>query len=280
MTWDQTCKIRVGAHELAYHREGEGETLLFVHGITTNSFIWRPLVALLSDRYQVIALDLLGCGDSDQPLDVSYGIASHVERLHGFMEALGLGRVTLIGHDIGGGISQRFATQYPERLDRLVLMNTVGYDFWPVQPIITMRTPILRQLALAALDLGMFKLVVQRGVFHRKRVDDELMAQFWKPLRTPEGRKAFLHFAESLDNSDLTSITEALRALPMPVLVMRGQNDLYLPAAISETLHRDIPGSTLVEIREAGHFLQVDQPGAIARSLRAFLETAKPQKDI
>ena len=264
-------KLRIQGHDLAFHRQGHGDPVLLVHGITTYSFIWQRLFARLAEQHDVVAVDLLGCGDSDKPLDVSYSVASHAERLEALTQALGFGPFSFIGHDIGGGIAQRFAVMHPERLTHVAILNGVAYDFWPVQPILTMRTPIIRQLAMATLDLGAFRLIIQRGVFHKDRVTSELMAAFWKPMKTREGRKAFLHFAESLDNRDLMSISDDLRRTKLPFLIIRGRDDVYLSAEIAHRLHREIPGSRLVEIPEAGHFLQEDQPERLIAELEAFL---------
>lgn len=265
-------RIRIQGHELAYHRQGRGSQVLLVHGITTYSFIWQDLFQALAEHHDVVALDLLGCGASDKPLDVSYSLASHADRLEAFTRALGFGPFTLVGHDLGGGIAQRFIVAHPDRLLRTALVNTVAYDYWPVQPIISLQTPIVRQLAMAALDLGALRLIVKRGVVHKDRVTPELMAQFWKPLETREGRKAFLHFAESLDNRDLTAIAGDLRQTQVPLLILRGTEDVYLSAEIAHRLHREIPGSRLVEIPEAGHFIQVDQPERLRAELAAFMD--------
>lgn len=264
-------RLRIQGHELAYHRRGRGAPLLLVHGITTYSFIWQGLFTQLAEHHDVVAVDLLGCGDSDKPLDVSYSVASHVDRLEAFTRALGWGPFGFIGHDIGGGIAQRFAVKHPERLTHAAVLNGVAYDFWPVQPILTMRTPIVRQLAMAALDLGALKLIVKRGIFHSERVTPELMADFRRPLETREGRKAFLHFAESLDNRDLTAISEDLRQTRIPFLILRGLEDVYLSGEIAHRLHQEIPGSRLVEVAEAGHFFQLDQPERLVAELHAFL---------
>ncbi|MDR3684286.1 MAG: alpha/beta fold hydrolase [Geothrix sp.] len=266
-------KLRVHGHQLAYHRMGKGPPVLLVHGITTYSFIWKGVLPGLAEDHEVVAVDLLGCGDSDKPLDASYGIAEQVELLESFTQALGFGPFSLVGHDIGGGIAQRFAVQHPDRLTHAAVINGVAYDFWPVQPIIAMRTPIIRQLAMATLDLGAFSLIVRRGVFHKERVTPELMALFRRPLETRHGRKAFLHFAESLDNRDLTTISGELRQTKVPFLIVRGANDVYLSTEISEKLHREIPGSRLDEVPHAGHFIQVDQPERLVELLRAFLRT-------
>jgi len=267
----ETLKMRVQGHDLAYHRMGRGAPVLLVHGITTNSFIWRNLMPGLALHRDVIAVDLLGCGESDKPLEVSYGIAAHAQRLEAFTQALGLGKFAFVGHDLGGGIAQRFAVDFPERLTHAAVLNGVAYDFWPVQPIVAMRTPILRQLAMATLDLGALKLIVKRGVFHKDRVTPELMALFTAPMATREGRKAFLHFAASLDNQDLMSISDRLHQTRVPFLIIRGMDDVYLSAEIARRLHRELTGSRLVEIPEAGHFIQEDQPARLLDELHAFL---------
>jgi pimeloyl-ACP methyl ester carboxylesterase len=176
----------------------------------------------------------------------------------------------MVGHDIGGGITQRFAVEHPERLTHAVVMNSVGYDYWPVQPILTLRTPIIRQLVMATMDLGAFQQIVKRGMYYKDRVTPELMDLFWKPLRTPLGRKAFLHFAACLDNRDLTSIAEALKETKVPFLIIRGMEDVYLDEEIAHRLHREIPGSRALAFPEAGHFLQEDQPERLVDALEEF----------
>lgn len=260
----------VDGHRIAYHRSGSGEPIVLVHGITTYSFIWQTMVPLLESDYDVIAVDLLGCGESDTPLDVSYAIQDHAARLEEFADAIGLDRFHLVGHDLGGGIAQIFAVNHPERLIDLVLANTVAYDFWPVQPITALRTPIVRQLLMASFDLGTFRLVIKRGLYHKERLDDALMAQFTAPMSTTEGRQAFMHFARCLDNHNLTDIADRLPSLPMPVLIVRGDADPYLSAVISERLHDAIPGSTLLHVPTSSHFIQVDEPAVFTEAIRDF----------
>lgn len=268
-------KLRIDGHELAYHRCGQGDPVLLVHGITTYSFIWQGLFEALAQHHDVVAVDLLGCGDSDMPLDVSYSLAAHAERLEAFTRALGFGPFTFIGHDLGGGIAQRFLARFPERLVRVAVINSVAFDYWPVQPILAMRTPIVRQLAMAALDLGALTLIIKRGLFHPGRLTPGLLADFRRPLLTRGGRKAFLHFAECLDNRDLMEIGEDLRGCRVPFLIIRGRDDVYLSGEIAHRLQAEIPGSRLVEIPEAGHFLQVDQPDLVLTELEAFLEAGR-----
>jgi len=153
----------------------------------------------------------------------------------------------------------------------LVVANTVAYDFWPVQPITALRTPIMRQLLMATFDFGTFRIVVKRGLYHKERLTEELMECFMAPMNTTDGRKAFLHFARCLDNHNLTSIADELRDLEVPTLILRGDHDPYLSATISEKLHREIPGSRFEHIATASHFIQIDEPEWLVDHVLAFV---------
>lgn len=261
----------VTGERIAYHRSGSGPVVLLVHGITTYSFIWRRIIPLLEDEYDVVAVDLLGCGESDMPLDTSYAIQDQADRLWEFMNELGIEHYHYVGHDLGGGIGQILAVRHPEVVRSLTLVNSVGYDFWPVQPITALRTPIIRQFMMASFDLGTFRIVVNRGIYHSERLDAELMSLFTAPFKTSRGRKAFMHFARCLDNHNLTEIATDLRQLKMPVMIVRGDADPYLSPAIAEKLHAEIPGSRLERIATASHFLQEDEPEWLADLLRDFM---------
>jgi len=263
----------INDQKICYTRRGnaDGDVILLVHGITTYSFIWRRILPYLEKDYDVIVIDLLGCGSSDMPLDVSYSIKAHEARLFDFIQQLGIQRLHLVGHDLGGGISQIFAINHPKMLLSLTLINSVAYDFWPVQPIIAMRTPVIRQLLMGALDLGMMKLLVKAGMYHKERVDDALMTLFWKPLQRREGRKAFMHFARCLDHHNLMDIADQLRQLDVPALIMRGDADPFLGEAAAEKLHADIPASQLLRIATASHYLMEDEPGWVADNILTFI---------
>ena len=267
----QDRTLDLAGQTYAWKELGEGEPLLLVHGITTWSFIWEGMMPLLAGRFRVLALDLLGCGRSSKPLDVSYALKDHAERIPRFLDALGIDRVHYVGHDLGGGIGQILAVRHPGRVLDLALVNSVAYDFWPVQPIIAMRTPIVRELAMASLDLGTFRLIIKRALHHKNLLTDELLERFRWPLATAEGRKAFLHFAHCLNNRDLMDIETNLRNLSLPVLIVRGQADPYLSSAISEKLSREIPGARLLAVPTGGHYLMLDEPALLAGEILRFI---------
>ncbi|MCP3941832.1 MAG: alpha/beta hydrolase [Desulfobacteraceae bacterium] len=267
----------ISGNKIVYYSQGKGEPIVLIHGITTYSFIWQKIVPLLIKKYNVISLDLPGCGDSDKPLNTDYSIKNHAMLFNEFVTKIGLEKFHMVGHDLGGGITQIFAVRYPDRLFDLALINSVAYDFWPVQPISALATPILGQLLLASLDFGTFKMIVKRGLFHKERVTPKLMNSFWRPLNTQSGRKAFIHFAKSLDNQDLVKITNQLKKIKLPTLIIRGEKDAYLGPELSTWLHRTIPKSKFVNVPTGGHFIQEDEPEIIADNLIRFYQENKDE---
>jgi len=269
MAEQQNCLV--DGHRMVYQQSGTGEPLLLVHGITTYSFIWRKVIPSLSRSFKVIAVDLLGCGASAMPLDQSFSLKEHARRLASLIDSLSLDRPHFVGHDLGGGIGQIVAVQHGEKIRSLTMINSVGHDFWPVQPISILRTPIVRQFLMSLVDRRIFRTIVSRGLYHKNLLSEELMELFWEPLKSAIGRKAFLAFAKSLDNRNLTELEKELQCLNLPVLILRGDADPYLSAAIAEKLHRDIPNSRLQRIPTASHYLMEDEPEWTVRQIIDFI---------
>ena len=265
-------KAEVEGLHLAYYESGTGEPVVFLHGITTSSFIWKNVIPHVNKNYRAITVDLLGCGNSDRPHDIDYSLQNQAYLLRKFIQFLKLEKIHLVGHDIGGGIAQIFAVRFSDLLYDLVLINPIGYNYWPVQPISTIRTPIIRQIAMAAFDRGILRIIVKRGLFHKNKLTEDLLTDFTNEMNTPSKRKAFLKLAKSLDNKELMVIKNKLTGLNIPVLIIRGDSDVYLNPIICERLHNDIPGSKYFKINSAGHFIQIDEPGWLSSQILNFYQ--------
>jgi pimeloyl-ACP methyl ester carboxylesterase len=264
----KSCKINGNA--IAYYRVGKrkNQTVLLVHGLSTYSFIWRNIVPTMSQTYDVIAVDLLGCGDSDKPLDVEYSLTEHVEILKKFIKKLRVKKIHYVGHDVGGGIGQIMAIKYPDLLYDLTLINTVAYDSWPIKPAITMYIPFIRKLAVTS----KLRSIVKRALFFKQRCTPELMQFFLRPMETKEGRQAFLHFSRCHANRNLAEFSEDLRKVNLPVFIIRGEADVYLSVEIAKRLQREIPGSILLRIGTGGYFIQEDEPEKLSDEIVNFFQ--------
>ncbi len=256
----ETRFVEVDGHRLAYHRAGSGETVILVHGITTYSFIWQDVAPLLED-YDVIAIDLLGCGESDMPLDVSYAIQDHADRLYEFVQALGIEKFHLVGHDLGGGPprSSRCASRdarhphaHEQRRLRLLAGSAHHRDANPD------RAPA----AHGHLRSGHVPpRRAPRGVHNKELVTDALMAQFNMPLATSAGRQAFMHFARCLDNHNLTDIADGAPRADRAHAHHPRRRGPVPSAEIAEKLHAEIPDSTLPALPRRGAFRAARRAG-------------------
>ena len=128
------CEQNLEIHLEEYGKNNKGMPILFVHGIPTNARLWRHVQKNLEGNFHSYAMDMVGYGQSSMPLDdFEHTFNNQAEAIKGVIEELGLkGNVILVGHDHGGGVCQVFASKYCDYISRLVLLNPVAYDYWPV----------------------------------------------------------------------------------------------------------------------------------------------------
>jgi pimeloyl-ACP methyl ester carboxylesterase len=260
-------KVFVGGHPMAYNRKGRGEPVLLVHGILAHSFIWRDVVPRLAERHDVLTVDLLGCGDSTMPMSLSLSLKAQADYLAELIHWLGLGKVHFVGHEVGGAIGQVLAVRHPRTVRSLTLVNSVAGDLWPVFPVSALKTPLLKYAVLSLLDAGLSGWLVRRALSHREKVTEPLMNEYHRPLQTIIGRRALLHFARCLESADLVAMEPELRKLTIPVNVVWGTGERYLPPATLDRLVATFPKCTQRKIEGAGHLVPIDEPARLVDAL-------------
>jgi uncharacterized protein (TIGR00369 family) len=266
-------KIRTFAGDLAYLRKGQGPPLLLVHGIPSSSYLWRDVIDPLSATFDVLAPDLLGYGDSDKRMDVDLSIAAQARYMVAFMETLGVHQAAVAGHDIGGGVAQLMAVDEPQRVARLILIDSVVDNNWPVADIARLKEPAWDQI-MVNIDLrsGLRK-GLEAGMVTEGRVTDELVDEWTRPFQDLGGRRAYLRAARALNNRDLTGRSRHIEEIETPTLILWGANDKFLEPAWADTLKQKFRNSTVEIIDPGGHFLPLDRPDAVTEAITRFLTT-------
>ena len=254
-----------------YVDEGQGAPVLLLHGEPTSSFLWRNIVPQLPGRK--IAPDLIGFGRSDKPEDIGwYSYDRHVDSVARLVAELDLRELTLVVHDWGGPIGLRVAVEEPERIERLVILNT-GIGGGPPSETWLRFRDIVRQLG-GALDIGR---LVEAGT--AQGLSNEVREAYDAPFPTPESKAGVLAFPELVptdpdhpNTRPMNRVLEALTRWEKPTLVVWGVEDTVLPSALAERFVELIPGARgplLVE--GASHFLQEDKPDDVAEAIREFI---------
>lgn len=280
MNWrEYQAKQRVaeiGDRFISYVDEGEGDPVILLHGMPTWGFLWHPLLSSLSGSHRVLIPDLIGYGYSDKRDGFDRSIAKQAEAIHVWMEKIGMERATFVGHDIGGGVALRLATLFPGRVDRLCLMNSVCYDSWPVEAILQLGHPETRRRLSARTAILLMKQGLKMGF--TSSPSNDLLDGLLIPYATETGKLSLIRNAVAVDTNQTMEIVPLLQRITAPTLILWGEDDRLQPVDYGERLAWDIPGARLIRIKQACHFVMIDQPGEVERDLIAFLGGAKVER--
>jgi pimeloyl-ACP methyl ester carboxylesterase len=274
----------VHGREVRYLRAGSGPVLLAIHGMAGCAENWRAVIEPLARAHTVIAPDLPGHGESD-PGGGDYSLGALASDLRDLLLSLGHERATLVGHSLGGGIAMQFTYQFPEMVERLVLVSSGGLG-----PEVSV---ILRAAALPGADLFISATAsagrragsaLARGlgaVGLRPNADIAEVARGYASLADPARRRAFLATLRSVVGTGGQRVAAGDRlylAEALPILIVWGSRDPIIPAAHGEAAHESLPGSRLEIFEGAGHLPQLEQPARFAAVLDRFLAETEPAR--
>ncbi|MBA2241218.1 MAG: alpha/beta fold hydrolase [Solirubrobacterales bacterium] len=259
---------------LAHIDEGEGPPVVFLHGEPTWSFLWRDVIGpVLESGYRCIAPDLAGFGRSDKPTDLGwYSFDRHAEQTASLLSGLDLREATLVVHDWGGPIGLRLAVEHPDRIARIVAMDT-GL-FTGEQPM-SDAWHAFRDFVERTEDLPISMLVRNATA---RGISEQVAAAFDAPFPTPEskaGARAFpliLPTTPAMPGAEAGRHTrDALGDDERPKLCIWADSDPVIPFEVGERFARSIGAEPPVKIERASHFLQLDAGEQIGRVIADWL---------
>ena len=276
-------EVVLHGHRVRFHRSGDGPLLVLLHGIASTADTWAPVATGLAANHTVLAPDLLGHGASAKPRG-DYSLGAYASGVRDLITALGHERATVVGHSLGGGIAMQFAYQFPERVERLVLISSGGLGR-EVHPILRASTLPGSEIVLAL--LGRRWLRTTGGAVGATlgrlglRAGEDLagVAAGIASLGDADARGAFVHTARAAidPGGQRVSATDRLYlAAHLPTLIVWGERDPIIPAAHGEAAHAAIPGSRLEIFAGAGHFPHREQPVRFVSLVEDFMRSTEP----
>jgi pimeloyl-ACP methyl ester carboxylesterase len=273
-----TANTLVKGSRIAYGVYGEGRPVVLVHGTPSSSLIWRNIVPqLVSSGYKVHVYDLLGYGLSERPWDrtVDTSMTGQVAILEGLLEQWGLDKTHIVAHDIGGGLTQRFAVFHPERLLSLTLIDVVSYDSYPSQRTREQMKAGLESLVKADGDAhrAHFKAWLLSAVKDQDKLAQSSLETYLDYISGPIGQASLIeHQIRHYDPKHTMEVAPRLGELgKLSVQLIWGKDDMWQVVDWAHKLHGAIPGSELHVVDDAGHFSLEDQPERISGLLVDFL---------
>lgn len=265
--------VEVNGTQLSYLEAGSPDSppLLLLHG-TFWSRVWQPVLPLLAGELRCLALDFPGFGCSEGELDVEEAsVPALAKVVEAAADALGLDTFAVAAHDIGGGVAQHLAA-YSGRVTRLVLVNAVMFDSWPVPAVERFRDPALRA-ATSTEDLLAARTKTMQLTVERPLTAEEI-SDYVSPWRSPARARSWMAMAAAADPRYTLDVLPALKSAALPTRLIWGRNDDFQKVTFARRYVAELPSSDLVEVT-GKHIPMEDSPREIAAAMLDHLSGSR-----
>jgi Predicted hydrolases or acyltransferases (alpha/beta hydrolase superfamily) len=266
--------IDVDGIRVHYQEAGDANApaLVLIHGFASSTLVWsKVFLALAQEGYRVIAVDMLGYGYSAKPRNGEYTIAGQAKLLTRLLDCLGIARAIFIGSSYGGAVAATCALDYPDRVEKLVLVGTVNNNRPLAYKLMRVfGSPVFGDV-VSPLLIGSRRLLRRRmkRVYDRHSwvLDERRVEARHLPLRASGTQRAIIR---TVRGWDAERISRDAHLISQPTLLLWGENDLEIPLADGERLHAEIPGSRLIVFLNCGHLPHEEYPEAFTNLVIDF----------
>jgi len=259
----QTSKeVLVFGQKINYIEAGSGPTVILLHGLGGSSQVWQFNIGPLAEKYHVVVPDQIGFGKSDKPL-VNYRIRTYVDFLDQFCKQLKIERATLVGNSMGGWIGAMFTAAFPDRVDKLVLVDAAGYA--PPKDLDTRVFFGLNPTTREGMKVLVAKVFYNKAFLTDAAIDQAIAAR----LAAGDGY-TINSITESIIRGE-DFLDDIVKTIKRPTLIVWGRQDGLVSLADGERFNKDIAGSKLVVVDQCGHVPNVEKPGEFNAALLKFL---------
>jgi pimeloyl-ACP methyl ester carboxylesterase len=277
--------VTIHGHRRAFIRRGSGPALLLLHGLGCDHSTWGPVLDQLAKRFTVVAPDLLGHGSSDKPR-ADYSVGGYANGMRDLISVLGIDRVTVVGHSLGGGVAMQFAYQYPELTERLVLVAPGGFGPEVTPAIRAVTTPGFHQVAglltlpgVRQASTTALRLLARSGLPQARDLDE--VARILDSFKDERTRAAIRHVVRAVVDWRGQVITVSDRAYlteSMPMCVVWGEDDMVIPATHARIAAQVAPSARVEMLPNCGHFPHRDHPQRFVKVLQEFVRHSEPAR--
>lgn len=276
--------VDVLGSKMHYVEQGSGDTILFLHGIPTSSYLWRNILPQLSDAHQCIAVDLIGLGKSDKP-DIEYTVFDHIKYIEGFIDALSLSNITLVAHAWGSVIGFDIAMRRPELFKGLAFVES------QVRPVVdsSMLSLPMHELTALLKDNEETKKLLKDSTYYIDKIlpagvlrslTEEELSHYREPFLESGSGQPIWQFLHDLPKGEqrsnvlelIENYSQKLQQSDLPKLMMYAVPGFNTTMSTVAWAKENLPNLTLTDIGEGLHYPQESNPKAIGDALRDWLQ--------
>lgn len=264
-----TRQVEIYGQKIYYQEAGSGPDVILLHGLGGDGSNWRATLLPLAAKFHVLVPDQVGFGQSDKPL-INYRVGTLVDFLNAFYTKAGIAKATLVGNSLGGWVAMDFALAHPEKVNRLVLVDSAGYS-----PKRTGAQPLTRELLLG-LDPSTIagEKQLMGVVFYNKAFSSDQFAEQALIMHLHKNDSYTIdRFIDSILRGE-DVVDGRLGGIKAPTLIVWGRQDALVPLAAGKALAEDIPGAQSVILDDCGHVPQVECSGPFNTALLKYLGEA------
>jgi len=263
--------ITINGIKICYQKYGNAkDSIILIHGFVASSYSWNKIVVALSKKFTVYALDLPGFGYSDRPKDIEYNIDTYAKLVLDFMNSFGIKNAHLAGNSMGGAISLKIVYDNPERVKKLILVDSAGADekisFHP-ELLKSFDEKELLKFAKMLIDNDTFIRMVMRMVFYNQILVEDLFDGYAKPLRMEGSAEVMIALIKRFEK---WSLKDKLQYINIPTLIIWGENDNIISVGNAEIFNQLIKDSKVVVLKECGHIPMEEKPEEVSKLIIEF----------
>ncbi len=255
--------VTVDGKKVHYVEKGDGKPVILIHGFLYNTVMWKQNVDALAKKFKVYAVDLFGWGYSERLNSSDYGFPRYAKQIVGFMDALKISKASLVGQSMGGGISVYVAAHYPDKVDKLVLVDPAAIPY-PMTPIgwIYQRPFVGEFLNAIPGDALMESNIKTIWFYDPNKVTKEYVQEVLQPFCIKGSYEGLMYILRNmLKPPYVENEVNILTKMNKPILIVHGREDKAVPVDRSEQLSKLWKGSKLVIFEKAGHSPHEEYPG-------------------
>lgn len=255
--------IMIGDNRVRYFEEGEGETVLFIHGIGQAMYTFRKNVHALSQYCHVVTVDLLGHGLSDKP-DIDYSIDDFSSMIYDFTQAMALENITLLGFSTGAVIALDVAQKHPELVKRLILLSPGGVTKTYPATVKFLTVPVISDIIFTFFSTKTVKKVLTQAYFDPTMVSRDLVRHYYKVLSNRENLDAAM---TALSNWNDTEIAYRMSEIKAPSYIFWGEEDTWHPLSMLDLYEDALPEVLSYTLADCGHILHEERSDEFNKKL-------------